>query len=76
MQTGRLNIENSNLIDDMISHDEIYSKAGVVIETQTEEQKKDSHSIACGDDNIQQITSTTSTDARDMVKDLVQQKTI
>jgi len=33
MQTGRVNNENFNLIDDMISHDEIYSKAGVVIET-------------------------------------------
>jgi len=34
MQTGRVvNVENINLIDDMISHDEIYSKAGVVIET-------------------------------------------
>jgi len=37
---------------------------------------KESHSIACGDDNAQQITTTTSTDARDMVKDLGERKTI
>lgn len=78
--------DDTNLIDDMISHDEIQPKIASAIETQTMEEKKESHSIACGDDiienshsiacgddKIQQVTTTTSTDARDMVKDLVKQ---
>lgn len=42
---------DTNLIDDMISHDDIQPKVGAAMETQTEE-RKESHSIACGDDNI------------------------
>jgi hypothetical protein len=63
--------DDTNLIDDMISHDEIQPRVALAMETQTMDERKESHSIACGDDNIQQITTTTSTDARDMVKDLV-----
>ena len=73
MNTNRVfnQYEDTNLIDDMISHDDIQPKVAPAMETQTMEERKESHSIACGDDNIQQITTTTSTDARDMVKDLV-----
>ena len=44
------------------------------METQTDIQMNtDSHSIACGEDSIfDKITSNCATDARDMIKDLVQ----
>jgi hypothetical protein len=74
MNTDRVfnQYDDTNLIDDMISHDDIHPKIASAMETQTMEEIKESHSIACGDDNIQQIATTTmATDARDMVKDLV-----
>jgi len=47
------------------------------METQTEEETRASHSIACGGDEglANRGTSAQSVDARDMVKDLIQQKT-
>jgi hypothetical protein len=44
------------------------------METQTDIQMNtDSHSIACGEDSVfDKITSNCATDARDMIKDLVQ----
>jgi len=49
------------------------------IETQTDNQMQASHSIACGgnDEMISdRETNSMSIDARDMVKDLIQQKTV
>jgi len=47
------------------------------METQTDTETKASHSIACGNDEglANRETSAQSVDARDMVKDLIQQKT-
>lgn len=44
------------------------------METQTDIQMNtDSHSIACGEDSVfDKITTNCATDARDMIKDLVQ----